>query len=39
MREIHLMDEIKESKGLAFLLGAFLLGVLGFALVSAGFIG
>jgi hypothetical protein len=39
MREIHMMDEIKESKGLAYLLGAFVLGVLAFALTSAGFIG
>jgi hypothetical protein len=39
MREIHVMDEIKESRGLAYLLGAFCLGIVVFALMSAGFIG
>jgi len=31
MREIHVMDEIKESRGLAYLLGAFCLGIVVFA--------
>lgn len=39
MREVHVMDEIKESKGLAYLLIAFFIGIVTFALMSAGFIG
>lgn len=39
MGEVHVIDEIKESKGMAYLGIAFVLGVVVFALMSAGFIG
>ncbi|CUQ66578.1 protein of unknown function [Candidatus Nitrospira inopinata] len=38
MRDVHIMDELKENKGWVFLLGAFLIGILSFALMTAGFI-
>jgi len=39
MRDIHVMDEIKENGATAFFLGAFLLGMVVFALVTGGFAG
>lgn len=38
MRDVHIMDELKENKGWVFLFGAFLIGILSFALMTAGFI-
>lgn len=36
--EMHEMDEIKESKGLAFLFWAAFIGIVVFVLTSAGFV-
>jgi len=38
MRQIHLMEEVKEN-GWAILLVAFFIGIVAFALSSAGFMG
>lgn len=38
MRDIHGMDGIKENSATAFLLGAFLVGIVVFALVTGGFV-
>ena len=38
MRQVHLMDEVKEN-GWAMLLVAFFLGIVVFALLSGGFVG
>jgi len=39
MRDIHVMDELKENGATAFLLGTFLLGIVVFAVVTGGFVG
>ena len=39
MRDIHVIDELKENGATAFLLGAFLLGIVVFALATGGFVG
>jgi hypothetical protein len=38
MRDGHIMDELKENSATAFLLGAFLIGIVTFALVTGGFV-
>jgi len=38
MRNIHVMDELKENSAGTFLMGAFLLGIIVFALVTGGFV-
>lgn len=39
MHDMHIMDELKENGTRAFLLGAFLLGIVVFALMTGGFVG
>jgi hypothetical protein len=38
MRDVHIMDELKENKGWVFLAAAFVIGILSFALMTAGFV-
>jgi len=38
MRDIHVMDELKESSVGTFLMGAFVVGIVVFALVTGGFV-
>lgn len=37
MRGVHLLDELKSEPGWAFLYATFFIGILVFALMSAGF--
>jgi hypothetical protein len=37
MRDVHILDELKSEPGWAFLYAAFLIGIVVFALMSAGF--
>ena len=37
MRDLHLMDELKSEPGWAFLYAAFFIGIVVFALMTAGF--
>ncbi len=39
MRQVHIMDELKENPGWVFLAGAFFIGIVVFALMTGGFIG
>jgi hypothetical protein len=39
MRDLHIMDELKSEPAWAFLYAAFFIGIVAFALMSAGFIG
>ena len=39
MRDLHIMDELKSEPGWAFLYAAFFIGIVVFALMSAGFVG
>ncbi len=39
MREVHVMDELKAEPAWAFLYAAFFIGIVVFALMSAGFVG
>ena len=39
MRQVHLMDEIKENGWTAWLLVAFFIGIVVFAIASGGFVG
>jgi len=39
MREVHIMDELKAEPAWAFLYAAFFIGIVVFALMSAGFVG
>jgi hypothetical protein len=38
MLDIHMMDGLKENSATVFLLGAFLLGIVVFALLIGGFV-
>lgn len=37
MRDVHILDELKAEPGWAFLYAAFLIGIVVFGLMSAGF--
>lgn len=37
MRDVHILDELKAEPGWAFLYVAFFIGIVAFALMSAGF--
>lgn len=39
MRDVHILDELKSEPGWAYLYGAFVIGIIVFALMSAGFMG
>jgi hypothetical protein len=39
MRDVHILDELKSEHGWAFLYAAFFVGIVVFALMSAGFVG
>lgn len=38
MHDVHILDELKSEPGWAFLYAVFLMGIVVFALMSAGFI-
>ena len=38
MHDIHIMDDLKDNSAGVFLLGAFLMGIVVFALVTGGFV-
>lgn len=38
MRNMHIKDDLKQNSGLVFLLGAALIGIVTFALMTGGFV-